>query len=140
MFMFCCAQILRDFSRNIATKGAVQLCWDSQLSPITMPTHGGDMRKEVLIASRDHFIDKLHQLMPDLPSLVSDAILRLLSVNAATKALEYLKLLSTYMQLRFIVFLSRQRAHVITYGYVAKVRARGFVGAITAPHVHVQCG
>lgn len=113
-------EILRDFCRNITTKGAVQLCWKSKLSAITVPQHGGDMRKETLVASRDRFFTKLRAFLPSLPLAVANAMLRLLTVNPATKALEHLKLLSTYMQLRFVIYLRDQRAHVILYGYVAK--------------------
>lgn len=79
------------------------------------------MRKEALLACQASFFQKLHEIVPDLPTQVAGAVLRLVTVNPATKALEQLDLLKTYMQLRFVILLSHERAHVITYGYVAKV-------------------
>ena len=82
------------------------------------------MRKETLVACQEFFFKKLHEIAPDLPPEVANAALRLLTVNPATKALEHLKLLNTYMQLRFVILLSPKRAHVVTYGYVAKVTGK----------------
>ena len=66
---------------------------------------------------RQHIVSSNNMSSP----VLEEAIIKLISINPAMKALEHYGLMPMYFQPRFMILLTRGALHVVTYGYVVQV-------------------
>ena len=83
------------------------------------------MRAEVLADCKATFLDQLREHIIGTNNMSSpvmeDAIIKLLTVNPAMKALDHYRLMPMCLQPRYVILLTPGALRVVTYGYVVEV-------------------
>ena len=83
------------------------------------------MSAKALSNCKATFLDQLRQHIVNSDNMSSpvmeEAVIKLISINPAMKALEHYGLMPMYFQPHFMILLTRGALHVVTYGYVVQV-------------------